>query len=78
MGMCIPIYYFHHGELHHVPRYPRPARLLGIGVVPAYDEASARVFDLLVERTALNYHSPSFVSQVLIEDQGADQVRGVV
>ncbi|MBN1813475.1 MAG: flavodoxin family protein [Anaerolineae bacterium] len=78
MGMCVPVYHFYHGELHHVPRYPRPTRLLGIGVAPAYDQASARVFDLLIERTALNYHSPSFASQVLIGGQGSDQVRGAV
>jgi hypothetical protein len=78
MGMCIPVYRFYHGELHHTLRYPRPARLLGIGVVPEYDEAGARVFDLLIERTALNYHSPSFASQVLAEGQGSEQVRGAV
>ena len=78
MGMCIPIYHFHHGELHHVPRYPRSARLLGIGVAPAHDEAGARVFDLLVERTALNYHSPAFASQVLTEGQGAYHLRDAV
>jgi hypothetical protein len=78
MGMCIPIYHFYHGELHHVLRYPRPARLLGIGLAPVYDEASARVFDLLVKRTALNYNSPSFASQVLTEGQEAEQVRGAV
>jgi hypothetical protein len=78
MGMCIPIYRFYRGELHHALRYPRPARLLGIGVASAYDEASAHVFDLLIKRTALNYHSPSFASRVLIEGQGAEQVRGAV
>jgi hypothetical protein len=78
MGMCIPVYRFYRGELHHAPRYPRSARLLGIGVAPVYDEASARVFDLLIKRTALNYNSPSFASQVLIEEQGSDQVQGAV
>lgn len=78
MGMCIPVYHFYRGELHHALRYPRSARLLGIGVAPAHDEANARVFDLLIERTALNYHSPSFASQVLTEGQEAEQVRGAV
>ena len=78
MGMCIPVHRFYRGELHHALRYPRPAWLLGIGVAPVYDEASARVFDLLIERTALNYHSPSFASQVLAEGQEAEQVRGAV
>lgn len=78
MGMCIPVYRFYHGELHHALRYPRPAQLLGIGVASEYDDASARVFDLLIERTALNYHSPSFASQVLTEGQGSEQVRGAV
>ena len=78
MGMCIPVYRFYRGELHHALRYPHPARLLGIGVAPVYDEAGARVFDLLVERTALNYHSPSCASRVLVEGQGADQIRDAV
>jgi hypothetical protein len=78
MGMCIPIYRFYRGELHHALRYPQPARLLGIGVASAYDEASADVLDLLIGRTALNYHSPSFASQVVAENQGMEQVQGAV
>ena len=78
MAMCIPVYHFYHGELHHVPRYPRPARLLGIAVTPTYDEESARVFDLLVKRTALNYHSPAHASGVLIEGLDAAGVRAEV
>jgi hypothetical protein len=78
LGMCIPIYRLYRGELHHALRYPRPARLLGIGVAPVYDEASAGVFDLLIKHTALNYNSPSFASQVLTEGQGSEQVRGAV
>jgi len=78
MGMCVPIYRFYRGELHHALRYPHPARLLGIGVAPVYDEAGARVFDLLVGRTARNYHSPSFASQVLTKDRGADHLRHAV
>jgi hypothetical protein len=76
MAMCIPVYHFYHGELHHVPRYPRPARLLGIAVTSTYDEESARVFDLLVRRTALNYHSPAYASRVLVEGHEAGHVRG--
>ena len=78
MAMCIPVYHFYHGELHHVPRYPRPARLLGIGVAPAHGEASARVFDLLVRRTALNYHSPAYASGVLVEGLDAGRIRAEV
>jgi hypothetical protein len=67
MGMCIPVYRLYRRELHHALRYPRPARLLGIGVAPEYDEASARVFDLLIKRTALNFHSPAYASGVVCQ-----------
>jgi multimeric flavodoxin WrbA len=67
MGICLPIYRFYHGEIHHALRYPKQARLLGIGVAPARDEAAARTFDLLIKRTMLNFHSPAYASGVVYE-----------
>jgi multimeric flavodoxin WrbA len=67
MSLCLPIYRFHHGEIHHVMRYPEQARLLGIGVAPTRDEAAARAFDLLIKRTMLNFRSPAHASGVVYE-----------
>lgn len=67
MGVCLPIYRLYRKEIHHALRYREQARLLGISVASAYDEASASTFDLLIKRTALNLHSPVYASGVVVK-----------
>lgn len=53
------------GEVHHVPRYRHQARLLAIGVAADDDEEERRVFEKLVARNAINFHSPMHVAGVV-------------
>jgi len=63
------------GEVHHRPRYERYPRLVGVGVLSCPDEESERLFTTLVERNAINLHSPAHGAGVVLTDQGAEQMR---
>ncbi len=63
------------GEIHHRPRYERYPRLMGVGLLPREDVESGRVFNTLVERNAINWHAPAYVSKVLPDTGGVDGMR---
>jgi len=48
------------GEVHHVKRYARPARLLAIGVSASgsVDPDEEELFEKVVSRNAINFHAP--------------------
>ena len=52
------------GEVHHVKRYARSARLVGIGILPDRNEEEAEIFETLVRRNAINMHAPAVESTV--------------
>jgi hypothetical protein len=68
------------GEIHHVPRYERYPRLMGVGLLPQADEESGRtddvrrIFTTLVGRNAINAHT-AHVGGVILSSQGADEIR---
>jgi NAD(P)H-dependent FMN reductase len=70
---CIPLVSPHfaklNGETHHQPRYERYPSILAIGLLDEPDAASARVFERLVRRNALNLHARHFASAVLTRDE---------
>ncbi len=45
------------GETHHVPRYEEHPNLLALGVLPAPDAESERIFRTLVERNSINFYA---------------------
>lgn len=53
------------GETHHLKRYDDYPSLFGVGVLPDSDPAEERIFATLVERNAINMHSPTHASAVL-------------
>lgn len=61
------------GETRHRRRYARYPRLLGVGVLPEPDPEQEAVFNSLVERNAMNFHSPGQAGVVLdaTEDEAA-------
>lgn len=63
------------GEVHHRPRYVKYPRLVGIGVLPHYDEESERIFRSLVGRNAINFHSPGHAATVISLDQNHAEMR---
>ena len=64
-----PYFGNYHGETHHVPRYARFPRLVGIGVQPRSDPESAELFALTIGRNALNYHTPSQAAGMIVASQ---------
>ncbi len=64
-GLVSPFFMHVQGEVHHRPRYARYPALLGVGLLPQPDPRQERVFHTLVQRNALNLHSPWHDSRVL-------------
>ncbi len=65
-----PLFERIHGEIHHKKRYAEYPRLLGIGVQQGINKEEAAIFDTLVHRNAINFHSPKTVVQII--DQQSD------
>ena len=59
------------GETHHRRRYRRYPALLGFGLLRTEETEEAALFRRLVERNALNLHSPRWFAEVLAEDDPA-------
>jgi hypothetical protein len=53
------------GEVHHKPRYERYPRLAVVGVLPAPDPEQEELFRRLVERNAINMHTPAYDVNIL-------------
>jgi len=60
------------GEVHHVKRYARYPRVLGIGLLPYPDPDQEELFAALVDRSSLNMRSPKTVVRVC--DRPTDDV----
>ena len=63
------------GETHHRPRYERYPKLAVIGELRHPDLESEGIFKKLVERNAINMHSPAHTSCIVLEEDWSDQVR---
>lgn len=72
--MLLPFFTKIDGEVHHKARYRPLPGLMGIGVLPFPEEADERIFTTLVERNALNLHSPSVQAAVYYSSQSAEQI----
>jgi hypothetical protein len=57
--LILPYFRLIDGEVHHVKRYERYPRLLGLGIAERADTESERVFRTVVERNGINMHAPS-------------------
>jgi len=62
------------GEIHHVPRYERDPRFVGIGVLSEPDAELEDVFNALVERNAINMFSPAHAAKVITVEDGSQSV----
>ena len=70
--MVSPFFILRHGEIHHLPRYRRYPRLIGIGLTPRKDRLTGEIFQALVGRNAVNMLVPSFAAGVLEADADQD------
>jgi multimeric flavodoxin WrbA len=66
------------GEIHHVPRYDKYARFVGIGVLSEPDAEMKDVFNALVERNAINLYSPAHTAEVVTVGEGIQSVTSSV
>jgi multimeric flavodoxin WrbA len=57
------------GELHHKPRYEKNPKFLAIGYLPHHNEESENIFTALVNRNAINMHSPENYAEVINGDK---------
>lgn len=78
IGLVSPFFMRIRGETHHKPRYARYPRLLGLGMLPAADGESERIFTTLVERNAVNMHSPSHAAGIILSDSPLSEVQAEV
>lgn len=72
--MLLPFFTKIDGEVHHKARYKPLPCLMGIGVLPRPEEESERIFTKLVERNAINLHSPASQSAVYYSSQSREQI----
>ncbi len=60
------------GETHHKQRYEKYPMLIGIGVLPQPESSSEEIFNTLISRNALNFHSPFHSSGIIFNSQDDD------
>ncbi|MBU0984426.1 MAG: NAD(P)H-dependent oxidoreductase [candidate division Zixibacteria bacterium] len=63
------------GETHHRLRYNSYPRVLALGTMPEADPESERIFCRLVERNAINVHSPGHAADVFVDNEETAAVR---
>lgn len=73
--LVMPFFIKIDGEVHHKSRYERYPSLMGIGVLPNEDKESEQLFKTLVNRNAINFHSPIHTAGVIISNQDKKLIR---
>jgi multimeric flavodoxin WrbA len=70
-AICLVSPFFTHidGEVHHHARYKRYPALVGVGVLPAPNQAQEQIFRTLIGRNAINLHAPVHDSVVVYRSQ---------
>jgi len=64
--LILPYFTFVGSEIHHIRRYDRYPRLLGIGLLERENPAYESTFARLVYRNAINLHAPSVEAGVIV------------
>jgi len=65
IGLISPFFMTIAGEIHHRPRYDKYPALMGVGVQEKPDRDSGEIFSTLVQRNALNFHSPGHAALLI-------------
>lgn len=68
IGLIMPFFTKIGGEIHHKPRYKKYPSLMGIGLLSKKDEESETIFKTLVQRNAINFHSPAYAAGIILRD----------
>jgi multimeric flavodoxin WrbA len=78
LGWMLPYFTKIQGYTHHKPRYKSYPDLLAIGTVPQHDKEVETIFRDLVDRNAINAHSPNHVAGVIELGTNDEVVRDTV
>jgi multimeric flavodoxin WrbA len=77
--VILPFFTMVNGEIHHEKRYERYPSYVVVGTLAEPDEDSAAIFRYLVDRNAINMHSPTHASAVVTGDADpAEAVRAAL
>jgi hypothetical protein len=71
-----PFFQMDRGEVHHPPRYVHRPRLIMVGVQRRANPTEAHIFKILAGRNAINFHPPSYASEVVLSTDNVDALRG--
>jgi len=63
------------GEIHHKKRYSKYPSLLGIGIMEEKDQNQSKIFEELVKRNGINFHSAYIEAEVFKLDANFDNER---
>ncbi len=74
LPLILPYFGLFHGETHHLPRYSRYPRLVGIGIQRQPNPEEAHLFKTLVGRNAINFHAPSYAAEVVVSRDSCEQL----
>lgn len=72
--VLLPYFKIIKGEIHHLMRYKRRQRLAVFGVQEGLSPENAQIFKTLVDRNAINFHSPAHGASVISEGANAREI----
>jgi multimeric flavodoxin WrbA len=70
-----PYFQMDHGEVHHPPRYTHRPRLMMVGVQRHRNSHEAHIFKTLAGRNAINFHPPTYATEVVVATDPAETLR---
>ena len=70
-----PFFAMIEGETHHVKRYKKNPDLLAVGWMTVPDTQAESIFRYLVQRNAINFHTQTYVSDVVLASQSDEQIQ---
>jgi multimeric flavodoxin WrbA len=70
-----PFFAMIEGETHHVKRYKKNPDLLAVGWMAAPDSQTESIFRHLVQRNAINFHTKTYVSGVVLAGQSDQELQ---
>lgn len=73
--LILPYFTFVGNEVHHIRRYPSAPCLLGVGVLETPNVRWEEIFKTLVQRNAINFHSPDAEACFVRGDEDEDRGR---
>lgn len=74
--MVLPHFTTVDGEVHHERRYPRYPRWIALGTLPSPNPRAEAIFRRVIDRNAINLHSPAHATGILVGEADAGPLAG--